>query len=279
MADYSNPKTNYQGKYNRLCGLLRDFDSLAVAFSGGADSTLLLAVAHQALDDKSLAIIVKSPIFPQRESQEALEFVNERNINHLIIHSEDWKEPGFRSNPPNRCYNCKKSLFRKIIDAASLKGITAIADGTNADDHLDYRPGLKALAELKIHTPLKEAGLTKTEIRVLSKKMGLSTWDKPQTACLATRFPYGNEITREALSMVEKAENALWEMGFNNLRVRHHGTVARIESAPQDIPRIAGEMRERIACAFKTIGYVYASLDLQGYRTGSMNETLIKESD
>lgn len=263
-------------KYEKLLEYLKGLESVAVAYSSGVDSTLLLYAACEALGkDNVMAITAKSCSFPKREFDETVAFCKEYGIRHEICESEELDIEGFRENPKNRCYLCKRELFEKIGDIARSNNLKYVVEGSNVDDEGDYRPGLMAVKELKVKSPLREAGLYKAEIRELSKKLGLPTWDKPSFACLASRFVYGETINEEKLSMVDKAEQLLLDMGFRQVRVRIHGNIARIEVEPDEISRIAEkENRERIAAAFKSYGFSYVTLDLIGYRTGSMNEVL-----
>lgn len=264
-------------KFDLLKSNIEKMGSLAVAFSGGVDSTFLLKVAHDVLGDNVLAITARSATFPEREFKEAVEFAKSIGAKHEIIVSEELDIEGFSDNPTNRCYLCKNELFTKIKESAERHGIKYIADGSNVDDLGDYRPGLQAIKELGVVSPLREAGLTKDDIRTLSKEMGLPTWDKPAFACLSSRFPYGNKITREKLEMVDKGEQFLLEKGFKQVRVRHHGDLARIEVATSERSKFFDEkLMDSIYEAFKGFGFTYVSLDLKGYRTGSMNETLKK---
>ena len=262
-------------KLERLRAQLREIGSAAVAFSSGVDSTFLLRVAHEELGENVVAVTARSHSFPKRELDEAAAFCAREGVRHEIIDSEELDIPGFAENPPDRCYHCKKALFGKLIAFAQANGLAAVLEGSNMDDDGDYRPGRRAIRELGIRSPLHDAGLTKAEIRVLSKRMGLPTADKPSFACLASRFPYGERITAAGLERVERAEQWLMDagLGLAQLRVRSHGDLARIEVPPADIPRIAARAEE-IAAALKSFGFAYIALDLQGYRTGSMNETL-----
>ncbi|MFZ2396806.1 MAG: ATP-dependent sacrificial sulfur transferase LarE [Smithella sp.] len=249
--------------------------SLAVAYSGGVDSTFLLKVAHDVLQDRVIAVTARSSIHPQREFKEAAEFARSAGIKHIIIQSEELEIEGFTDNPPHRCYLCKYELFSKIKEVAGKHGIKHIAEGSNIDDLGDYRPGMKAIKELGIISPLKDAGLGKDVIRKLSKQMRLPTWDKQSFACLASRFPYGEKITQEKLAMVDRAEQCLLSFGFKQVRVRHHGDTARIEVAEAERPKFFDlELMDNVYKQFREIGFAYTALDLQGYRTGSMNEVI-----
>jgi uncharacterized protein len=270
-------------KFEKLADLkayLQSLESLAVAYSGGVDSTFLLKVAHEVLGDRVLAVTARSEIFPQREFREAQDFVKSHGINHVSVASEELEAEGFAANPPNRCYLCKKELFTKILAIAAENHLKHVAEGSNIDDNGDYRPGLQAVAELGVLSPLREAGLTKHEIRELSQAMALPTWDKPSFACLASRFPYGERITRSKLAMVDQAEQLLLDRGFTQVRVRHHGAVARIELRPEEFGKLLeANCNQALYQAFKEIGFNYVALDLQGYRTGSMNEGLITNDE
>lgn len=267
-------------KYEKLKEYLLSLESVAVAFSSGVDSTFLLKVATDTLGtDKVMAVTASSCSFPERELKEAEEFCRQNGIKHVICKSEELDIEGFRQNPPNRCYLCKHELFEKILGIAKENHMKAVAEGSNMDDNGDYRPGLKAVEELGIKSPLRYAGLYKREIRELSKELGLSTWNKQSFACLSSRFVYGETISEERLNMVDKAEQLLLDMNFQQVRVRIHGqekgTIARIELLPQEFARfMEKENREKIYSYLKELGFSYVTLDLGGYRMGSMNELL-----
>lgn len=262
-------------KEKALLDELRGHGRIAVAFSGGVDSTYLLAAAHEALGDKVLAVTARAAAFPQREIMEAAAFCKERGIDQVVIDIDQLAIPGFASNPPDRCYHCKKALFTAMLEAANGQGCIRLAEGTNADDLSDYRPGLRALAELHIDSPLKAAGLTKEEIRALSRERGLATADKPSFACLATRIAYGEEITADKLRRIDSAEQQLRDLGFGQVRVRLHGDIARVEVDPAEMDWILqAPVRERVVTALREQGFLYITLDLGGYHSGSMNKSL-----
>ena len=267
-----------QEKYQILKDNMKKRGSAAIAFSGGVDSTFLVKVAHEVLGDKMIAVTATSSTYPERELKEAIKYAKDMGVKHLIISSEELDIEGFASNPTNRCYYCKKELFTKINAIAKENGVEYVFDGSNIDDDGDYRPGMQAARELEVISPLKEAKLTKDDIRELSKDLGLPTWNKPAFACLSSRFPYGNEITAPKLKMVDEAEQFLLDMGIRQVRVRHHGEIARIEVAPEErVQFFDVEVMNRIGERFKEIGFNYVTLDMLGYRTGSMNEVLTAE--
>ncbi|MBO5999495.1 MAG: ATP-dependent sacrificial sulfur transferase LarE [Lachnospiraceae bacterium] len=265
-------------KYEYLKQYLKDLGSLAVGFSGGVDSSFLLAAAHEVLGDKAVAVTGADASVPERELKEAADFCRERGIRHFICTVDPLKEEGYRHNSPDRCYFCKHGIFSEVRRIAEENGIEHMAEGSNMDDTGDYRPGMRAAVELSVKSPLKEAKLTKADIRLLSRSMGLPTWSKPAYACLASRFVYGEEITEEKLHMIDRAEQFLIENGFLEERVRLHGNLARIEVPAADIEKLAGEeIRTAIVNEFRKIGFMFVTLDLRGYRLGSMNETLRKQ--
>ncbi|MBQ9828119.1 MAG: ATP-dependent sacrificial sulfur transferase LarE [Lachnospiraceae bacterium] len=250
---------------------------LAVAFSGGIDSAFLLKTAHDILGDDVIAVTVKACMIPERELRETREFCGSEGITQVIAEFDALIIKEFRENTPDRCYHCKKALFECISSAAAEKGFNTVCEGSNADDVSDYRPGLRALEESGVLSPLKEAGLKKDDIRLLAKEAGISIWNKPSLACLATRFPYGDIIDEEGLSRADRAEQKLLDMGFSRVRVRIHGDLARIETDPSEMKRLLEQpVRDEINRYFKELGFSYTAMDLKGYRTGSMNEGLDK---
>ena len=266
-------------KLEKLKELLKEMDKAAVAFSGGVDSTFLLKVAADVLGDRVIAVTARSSTYPEREFKEASEYIKKLGVKHIVIMSEELEIEGFSHNPANRCYYCKKELFSKVKEIALQYGMKYVVDGSNVDDMGDYRPGMLALKELEISSPLRDAGLTKEDIRKYSRQMALPTWDKQPFACLASRFPYGEEITHEKLQMIDRAEQYLLDLGFRQVRVRNHGEVARIEVAREERKRFFDtDLMDTVHEKLKEVGFRYVTLDLQGYRTGSMNEGLSEET-
>ena len=264
-----------QEKYDSLKRIIVQAGSATVAFSGGVDSTFLLKVCVDLLEGRALAVTARSETFPARELEEAKDLARQVGGKHIIIDSEEMDVPGFSDNPPHRCFLCKRELFSKVKKIASQHGISWVFDGSNSDDPDDFRPGRTAAHQLGIRSPLEEAGLSKKEIRNLSKMLNLLTWDKPSFACLSSRFPYYTKITKPALRQVENAENYLWQLGMRVFRVRHHDAIARIELGNKEMSLLwKCSLKDQIVKHLKSLGYKYVTLDLEGYRTGSMNETL-----
>ena len=262
-------------KRERLISILKGYGSLLIAYSGGVDSTFLLAVAHEALKKNLVAITAKSPLHPVMENQDAKAFAQELGVKHMIVKSREMNLPDFTANTKERCYLCKKYLFIDLLKIARDKNIEYVAHGANLDDLEDFRPGFDAAREMKITAPMVNAGLTKNDIRTLSKQMNLKTWNKPPMSCLATRIPYGTQITTEKLEMIEQAEQVILGFGFNACRVRLHAKVARIEVDPGDIERILEQgIRSNIVRKLRGIGFSDVAVDLEGYRQGSMNRAL-----
>lgn len=270
------PMDELHQKYEKLKETLRSMESVAVAYSGGVDSTFLLKVAVDELGpDRVLGVIAVSESYPARELAEARALAEEMGARIRLIHTDELSNPDYASNPADRCFHCKTELFNEIFPIAREEGLRHVLYGVNADDLGDFRPGIAAARRMGARGPLQEVGMTKNEIRLLSRELGLRTWDKPAFACLASRIPYGQRITREALRQVDVAESFIMDLGFRQVRVRHHDKIARIELPREEMPRLFVDgAAELIAAKLKEVGYLYVTLDLQGYRTGSMNEAL-----
>ncbi|MCL5960411.1 MAG: ATP-dependent sacrificial sulfur transferase LarE [Chloroflexi bacterium] len=265
----------YEAKLERLADIIKSLDSVLVAYSGGVDSTLLLKVCRDVLGSKTLAVIATSETYPSREIEEAKATAQALGAPYEIISTEELRDDNFANNPPNRCYYCKTELFSKLRQMADRRGLKHVLDGSNHDDLDDHRPGRQAAKEIGVRSPLMEAGLTKEDIRRFSKDLGLPTWNKPSFACLSSRFPYGDRITIDKLSQIDLAEQFIRDLGFTQVRVRHHDDIARIEVPRESFPALlATRVSERIAQRLKELGFTYVTVDLQGYRSGSMNETL-----
>ncbi|MBQ9886647.1 MAG: ATP-dependent sacrificial sulfur transferase LarE [Lachnospiraceae bacterium] len=275
MLDVTNLDTEIRQKYKNLINYLKDLGSVAVAFSGGVDSTFLLMAARDALGDRAAAITAVINSFPERERKQALQFCTDENIQAYLCEMNELEIEGFADNPPNRCYICKKAIFTKIMDIAKEQGFEYVAEGSNTDDDGDYRPGHIAIKELGVLSPLHANDLSKDDIRRLSKAMGLKTWDKPSLACLSSRFVYGEKITMEKLRMIDRAEQLLFDLGITQARVRMHGMLARIELKPSEFHIILeNDNAKRINDELKSLGFSYVALDFGGYRTGSMNDAI-----
>jgi len=267
-----------EAKERELARLLETMSPVVVAFSGGVDSSYLAYKAHRVLGARALAVTADSPSVPGAQGRMALRVAREFGFAHEVIRTEEVELPEYRDNPPNRCYFCKDELYTKLRALAEERGFRTVIDGLNADDLADFRPGRKAAAEQGVRSPLVEAGLAKSEIRELSRRAGLPTADQPASACLASRFPYGTPITLEKLGTVDRGEEALREIGFRVFRVRHHGDIVRLEFGAEDLPRaLDPEMARRLTAVFKGLGFRYVTLDLEGYRTGSLNEVLVSQ--
>lgn len=278
MERVMNISETLNNKFEGLKRYLNEFDRMAVAFSGGVDSTFLLKTAHEVMGDRVVAVTVQSCFFPAREMDEARTFCQREGIRQIICEGNGLEIEGLADNPKNRCYLCKRNLLEKMWHAVERENIHCLVEGSNADDERDYRPGMQAVAELNVKSPLKSSNLSKEEIRILSKALLLPTWEKPSFACLASRIAYGERITAEKLNMIDKGEQLLLECGFRQVRVRLHGMSARIEVMPEELEKLVQEnIRKRVVSEFKQYGFHYVSVDLQGYRTGSMNETVVLE--
>ena len=267
------PEAVLAARQQRLHDLLASFDSAIVAFSGGVDSAYLAWAATQVLGPAALCVTAESPSYPDHHRQLALRIARECGLRHEFVPTAELEQPEYRANPVNRCYHCKNELYGVLSSLATSRGITSIFDGSNADDRSDYRPGRKAAGEFGVRSPLDESDLTKADIRELSRLAGLPTWDEPASACLSSRIPYHSEVTAEKLRMIERAEAALRTLGFRVCRVRHHDTLARLEVGRDEMPRaLEPRMRDAIARELRSIGYQYVTIDLEGYRMGSLNE-------
>lgn len=270
-----------RAKYQGLCAILADMGSLVIGMSGGVDSVLLAKVAHDVLGERALAVTADSPSLPRRELREAKELAERIGVRHMVVKTEELEDPRYAANPTNRCYYCKDELFDSLEELADEMGFRWVTYGENLDDQGDHRPGGVAAGEHGVRAPLKEARLTKADIRALAQYLGLPVWDKPAFACLASRFPYGSNITSEKLAQVEAAEDFLWDLGFRQFRVRHHGDIARIEVAPEQMQMLL-DHAPAVVAEFRQIGFTFVAMDLAGYRRGSMNEgvaTLIPVGD
>ena len=262
-------------KGRRLHDILAGYESVLIAFSGGVDSAYLAIAAAQALGERALAVTADSPSYPDTHRQLALSIASDFGFAHEMIHTAELERPEYRANPANRCYYCKDELYSSLSTLASERGIAVVVDGNNADDRGDYRPGRQAAREHGVRSPLDEADLTKDDIRALAREAGLESWNEPASACLSSRIPYGSEVSNEVLRQIEQAEEAVRALGFRVFRVRHHDTVARLEIARAEMPRaLELEISARLTDSLKALGYQYVSLDLQGYRLGSLNEAL-----
>ncbi len=272
-ARRDDPRT-VDEKLADLRAVVRGLESVVVAFSAGADSTLVAKVAADELGDRALAVTSASESLAERELREALEYAESLGVRHRVIYTDELSNPDYLANPTNRCYHCKTTLYTHLSALAREEGYRHVANGLNVDDLGDYRPGLQAANEHAVRAPLQEAGLTKADVRAISKLLDVPTWDKPAMACLSSRVPYGEEITREKLSQIDRAEQFIRDLGYRQLRVRHHGQVARIELPTEALLPFVQQHAEAVTAHFKSLGFLYVTLDLQGFRSGSMNEAL-----
>ena len=262
-------------KAQRLQEILTGYESVLIAFSGGVDSAYLAIVAAATLGPRAIAVTADSPSYPETHRRLALSIASDFGFAHEVIHTDELDRPEYRANPSNRCYYCKDELYGRLAEVAAKRGMKTIVDGNNADDRGDYRPGRQAAREHGVKSPLDEADLTKDDIRELAREAGLTSWNEPASACLSSRIPYGHEVSNEVLRQIEQAEDVLRDLGFRIFRVRHHDTVARLEIARAEMARaLDPDVNARLIAALKALGYQYVSLDLQGYRLGSLNEAL-----
>jgi len=275
IRNQSSESLSADDKELRLLSRLSSLPSLLIALSGGADSAYLAWAAHQALGPRALSVTAISPSFSSHDRSQLESFVAHTGIRHEFVETRELQNPSYRANAGDRCYFCKDELFSVLDALARERGIAAIAYGVNADDTLDFRPGHRAASEHQVLSPLLDAGLRKADIRELSRRAGLPTWDRPASACLASRIPYGTEVTPERLGLIERGEAALRELGFRQFRVRLHDKLARVEIAPEELPRaLSPEMARAISSRLKSAGFLFVTLDLEGYRQGSLNEAL-----
>jgi uncharacterized protein len=280
ISEPRHDKLSAEQKERQLLTQLADRSSVIVALSGGADSAYLAWAAQQALGERALSVTALSPSFSTYDRETVEDFVRKLGVRHEFVVTNEMDNPAYRKNAADRCYFCKDELFNVLDDLAVARGIEAVCYGVNADDTLDFRPGHRAASEHRVLAPLLDAGMTKTEIRALSERAGLPTWDRPASACLSSRLPYGTEVTPERLALVERGESALRELGFRQFRVRLHDTLARIEISPEEMPlAFAADMPAKISQRLKDAGFTYVALDLEGYRQGSLNEAIAKATE
>jgi uncharacterized protein len=276
----AKPVADLDRKEQHLVEILKEMQSAVVGFSGGVDSAYLAYMANHVLGEKALCVTALSPSFPSYQLEETTDFVERFQLHHLVIHTEELENLKYQENSPNRCYFCKSELFTKLQAIADERGFHAVLDGTNYDDLGDYRPGRQAAAETLVRSPLLEAQMTKLDIRELSRRAGLPTWDKPALPCLASRFPYGVQISAEKLSVVDRGERVLRSYGFRVFRVRYHESLVRLEFSPEELPKALNTTMAAILLKeFKALGFKYVTVDLEGYRSGALNEVLPRKAD